>query len=125
VRHAIAVFVVLALGTGCSTHTSVADKCMTDARQFISEVNEHRSTYNDSGMFATALGQRATGEMFNRDDEMIGCIANDAAHRVYYREALDKNESVEVDRFMRYLLDTQQMRDFGEWEREKQAGAVR
>jgi hypothetical protein len=55
---------------------------------------------------------------------MISCIANDPANRLHYRKALDMNDGVKSDRFLRYLLDTQQMQDFGRWESERQSEAV-
>ncbi|MFY9560289.1 MAG: hypothetical protein WAQ52_08665 [Terriglobales bacterium] len=122
-RTIVLLTVVLIVGTGCSSRTSAADKCVADARAFVAEVDEHRA--EDRLMFESTLGQRPTRDLLDRDDEMISCIAHDPEHRAYYREALDKNDSLESDRFMRYLLDTQQMRDFGQWEEQKRAGAVR
>jgi hypothetical protein len=115
--------VVFAFGTGCS-HTSVAGKCKTEADQIVSEVKEHRSVYSSLGQFATPLGQRSTSELLARDQEMISCISKDPANRSQYRQALDMDDTVKSDRFTRYLLDSDQMQWFGQWERTKQASAA-
>jgi len=117
----LALIALLVLGTGC-TRPSVS-KCRADAGQFISEVNEHRKTFDTRGQFATALGQVPTTELLDRDSEMISCIASDPRHKERYREALDMNDSVESERYVRFLLDTEQMPAFTEWERQKQAAA--
>lgn len=123
-RWLIALAVVLGVGTGC-TRKNTSNKCLADARQFISEVYEHRSAVDDSGQFGTALGQLPTTKLLDRDSEMISCIATDADHRAYYREVLDKDDSVKSERFLRYLLDTEQIQDFGRWEQQKQAAAAK
>jgi hypothetical protein len=115
---------LLVLGTGCTRPPKQISKCVTDADRTIDEVQEHRAVYGPSGQFATPLGQRSISELFDRDQEMISCIASDPANRLHYRQALDMNDGVKSDRFLRYLLDTSQMRDFGRWESEKQSEAV-
>jgi hypothetical protein len=117
------ILLVCAVTVGC-TRTKPVSKCMTDADRIISEVNEHRIVYGPSGQFATPLGQRSISELFDRDQEMISCIANDPANRLHYRQALDMNDGVKSDRFLRYLLDTRQMQEFSRWEEQKQTAAV-
>ncbi len=95
-------------------------KCMDDARRFISDVEDHRRTYPDAGMFATDLGQQPTSELFDRDQELIGCMETDPAHKDFYYEALDRNDSVESARFLKFLLNTGQMKEFGAWEHQQQ-----
>jgi hypothetical protein len=46
---------------------------------------------------------------------MISCIASDPANRSHYRQALDLDDTVKSDRFLRYLLNTGQMQNFGRW----------
>ena len=97
---------------------------MTDADRIIDDVSEHRAVYGPSGQFGTPLGQRPTRDLFDRDKEMISCIASDPENLPHYRQALDMDDTVESDRFLRYLLDTQQMHDFGQWEEQKQTAAL-
>jgi hypothetical protein len=123
VKHILALVVVLMLGAGC-TRTGTVNQCMADANRIIDEVQEHRAVYGPSGQFGTPLGQRSTSELFDRDKEMISCIASDPANRSHYRQALDMDDTVKSDRFLRYLLDTEQMQNFGRWEEQKQTAAA-
>jgi hypothetical protein len=116
----IVILLVCGVGIGC-TRAGTADKCKSDAREFISEVNEHQSSHTQSGQFGTALGQFPTSELLDRDKEMISCIVSDPEHRAKYQEALDKNDSVTSDRFLRFLVETKQMQDFTRWEQKQQA----
>jgi len=100
------------LGLGCTRPKQIT-QCMMDADRIIDEVQEHRAVYGPSGQFGTPLGQHSTSELFDRDKEMISCIANDPENRSHYRQALDMDDGVKSDRFLRYLLDTEQMQDFG------------
>jgi hypothetical protein len=120
VKRNLVLMALLVLGTGC-TRTSTAEKCLSDAREFISAVNEHQNAHTDSGQFGTALGQVPTSELLDRDKEMISCIVHDPKHRADYQETLDKNDSVTSDRFLRFLLETKQMQDFTRWEQKQQA----
>jgi hypothetical protein len=122
-KRILMLFVVLMLGTGCS-RTAPVSKCMTNADWIMSEVQEHRVVYGSSGQFGTPLGQRSISELFDRDQEMISCTANEPANRLHYRQALDMEDGVKSDRFLRHLLDTERMEDFGRWEEQKQTAAV-
>ena len=122
-KHLLVLIAVLMLGTGCTRPPKQMSKCMTDADQIISEVNEHRAVFGASGQFGTPIGQRPLAELLDRDQEMISCIAFDPANRTHYREALDMDDGVKSDRFLRYLLDTEHMQDFGRWEEEEQSAA--
>jgi hypothetical protein len=114
---------VCAVTVGC-TRTKPVSKCMADADQIISEVNEHRIVYGTSGQFATPLGQRRPFDLMDRDVEMISCIASDPVNRSHYREALDADDTVKTYRFLQYLIESQQMPEFARWERDKQIEAV-
>jgi hypothetical protein len=116
------ILLICAVGVGCA-HTT-ANKCTVDANRIIDEVQEHRIVYGAAGQFATPLGQRPTAQLFDRDQEMISCIASDPANRSHYRQAMDLDDSVKVGRFMQYMLETEQMQDFGHWESERQSEAV-
>jgi hypothetical protein len=115
--------VLLVIGTGC-TRPKQFSKCITDADRIISEVQEHRAVYGAAGQYATPVGQRRTVDLLDRDEEMISCIASDPANRQHYREALDLDDTVKSDRFLRYLLDRKLMQDFGQWEQQQQTVAV-
>jgi hypothetical protein len=117
------ILLVCAVTVGC-TRSKPVSKCMTDADRIIDEVQEHRAVYGPSGQFGTPLGQRSTSELLDRDEQMIACIASDPENRSHYRQALDMNDTVKSDRFLRFLLDTEQMQKFGEWERDKQTAVV-
>ncbi|MGC2197514.1 MAG: hypothetical protein WA628_22770 [Terriglobales bacterium] len=116
------ILLVCVVRVGC-TRPKPFSKCMADADQIISEVQEHRIVYGPSGQFGTPLGQRSTSELFDRDEEMISCIASDPENRPHYREALDMDDTVKSDRFLQYLLDTKQMQNFGRWEEQRQTAA--
>ena len=114
-KRILMLFVVLTFATGCARSRQIR-QCMVDADRIISEVQEHRAVYGSSGQFATPLGQRRTFDLMDRDERMISCIASDPANRPHYREALDMDDTVKSDRFTQFLLDTDQMQDFGRWE---------
>jgi hypothetical protein len=123
-KRILTLIVLLVIGTGCTRPPKQMSKCITDADQIISEVNEHRAAFGASGQFGTPIGQRPLGELLDRDQEMISCIASDPANRSHYRQALDMDDGVKSDRFLRYLLDTEQMQDFGRWEEQRQDTAA-
>jgi hypothetical protein len=56
---------------------------------------------------------------------MISCIASDPANRTHYRAALDADDTVKSYRFLQYMLETEQMQNFGRWEEQKRTEAVR
>jgi hypothetical protein len=116
-------FGILVLWTGCA-RTPVGEQCMADAERFIADVEKQRNTFDETGMFGTALGQLSTRELLSRNEELVGCTASDPGHHALYREALDNNDSVESDRFLKYLNDTQQTQDFARWEQQRQARAT-
>ena len=118
-KYTLAVIVALLLGTGCTRPKQIS-KCMVDADTILDEVQEHRAIYGQGGQFATPLGQRSISELFDRDQEMISCIASDPANRSHYREALDADDVVKSYRFLQYMLDTEQMQDFRQWEERQQ-----
>src|ERR1700726_37620 len=120
----LALVVLLVIGTGCTRPKQIT-QCMVDADRIVDEVSEHRAVYGARGQYATPIGQRRTFDLMDRDEEMISCIANDPANRAHYREALDLDDTVKSDRFLRYLLDRKQMQDFGQWEAEKQKTVIR
>jgi hypothetical protein len=122
-KRILALVVLLVIGTGCTRPKQIT-QCMVDADGIISEVEQHRAVYGEGGQFATPLGQRSISNLFDRDKEMISCIASDPANRPYYRQALDMDDVEKSYRFLQYLLDTQQMPEFARWEEQKQMAAV-
>jgi hypothetical protein len=95
-------------------------ECISDARMIVSQVNEYHSARNNVGFFGTAVGQLYTSELMARDNEMITSANQDPANRGQYVDALDKNSSVESDRYLRFILDSEQrISDYREWEQEK------
>jgi hypothetical protein len=122
-KRILAVVALLMIGTGC-TRTRPVSKCMSEADRIISEVQEHRGVYGAAGQYGTPLGQRRTFDLMDRDEEMISCIASDPANRLRYREALDADDTVKTYRFLQYMLETEQMQDFGRWEEQKQTAAM-
>ena len=117
------ILLVCLVTIGCSSVKPVS-KCMKDADGIVDEVQEHRAVYGEGGQFATPLGQRSISNLFDRDQEMISCIASDPANRLHYRAALDADDVEKSYRFLQFMLETEQMPEFARWEEQKQMAAV-
>jgi hypothetical protein len=53
--------------------------------------------------------------------ELTDCIQTDPHNKAQYRAVFYRNGCIEGDRFLRYMLDTQQLQDFAAWEKSQQA----
>ena len=97
--------------------------CRAGARAFERENASYDSEY-DSLYGATTLAQRSMSDLLDRDKELIGCLSTDRVNRDKYRAVLYRNEAIESDRLMRFVLDTKQADNFGQWERGQQAAQL-
>ena len=116
---ALAGLAVLLLGTGCGS-TEAVKQCRADAQRFADENASFEAEY-DSQFGATKVGQLSTGDLLGRDQELMGCIQADPHNGAQYRAVLYRNGFIEGGRFQKFLLDSEQMSDFGQWEANQQA----
>jgi hypothetical protein len=107
----------------CKPESDAVKTCRADAQAFSEEIASYDAEF-DSFFGATTLAQRSTSNLSDRDEEIIGCVSTDPANGDEYRLLLYRNESVEANRFLRFVLDTKQAGDFAEWERGQQAAQL-
>ena len=114
---ALAITALFAMGR---TQSSAVKTCRADARGFAQENASYEAEY-DSLYGATTLAQRQITELFDRDKEMSDCLRTDPGNGKEYRAVLYRNASIEGTRYLKFLLDTKQMQDFAQWEKNQQA----
>jgi hypothetical protein len=97
--------------------------CREDAGLWVRQLNEHRNTVanTQSQQFSTVAGKVSTYDWFSRQDELIACILTvDRRRTEAYKSTLRRIDSLISLRYEGFLLATEQMQAFGQWEREQQ-----
>ncbi|HET9406018.1 MAG TPA: hypothetical protein VFO39_02160 [Candidatus Sulfotelmatobacter sp.] len=97
--------------------------CRVDARAFATEDASYDAEY-DSLYGTTTLAQRSMSDLLDRDKELIGCLSVDRANRDNYRALLYRNEAIESDRLMQFVLNSKQADEFAQWERGQQSAQL-
>ncbi len=127
-RTLVMLIAVVALGAAAlltmgRIQSSAVRACRADAQRFAQENASYEAEY-DSLFGATTLGQRSISEMLDRDNRLMECMSTDSGNKEQYRTVLYRNGFIEGMRFQRFMLDTQQMQDFAQWERNQQAAQL-
>jgi hypothetical protein len=112
----LAVGVLFGLGR---TQSSAVRACRADAQRFAEENASYQAEY-DSLYGATTVGQRSISDFLDRDGRLIECMSTDSGNQEEYKAVLYRDGFIENNRVMKYLGDTQQMRDFASWEKRQQ-----
>lgn len=107
------------LATGRSQSSGIK-LCRADVQRFARENASYEAEY-DSLYGATTLAQRPTSELLDRDKELMGCIETDPGNREQYKAVLYRDGFIQGNRFFAYMLDTKQLQDFAQWEKDQQA----
>jgi|SRR5580704_598298 hypothetical protein len=102
------------------TQSSAVKTCRADARRFAQENASYEAEY-DSLYGATTLGQRSISDFLDRDSRLMEWMSTDSGNRKEYKAVLYRDGFIQNNRVMKYLGDTQQMRDFAQWEKTQQA----
>jgi hypothetical protein len=113
----LAVGVLFGLGR---TQSSAVRACRADSQRFAEENASFQAEY-DSLYGATTVGQRSISDFLDRDGRLIECMSTDSGNQAEYKAVLYRDGFIENNRVMKYLGDTQQMRDFAKWEKTQQA----
>lgn len=103
--------------------SSAVKVCRADAQQYAEEISSYESEY-DSLFGATALGQRSISDLIDRNEELLTCMKTDSDHSEQYKNLIYRYGIVEGTRYLKFLLDTNQMQDFAQFERNEQAAEL-
>jgi hypothetical protein len=118
----ILAIVVISAGTlllAGRTQSSAVKACRADARRFAQESLSYEAEY-DSLYGATTLAQRPIGELMDRDSRLMECMSTDSGNQPEYKAVLYRSGFIQANRFLKYMTDTQQLRDFAQWEKRQQ-----
>jgi hypothetical protein len=102
------------------TESNAVRTCRADVQRFAQENASYEAEF-DTLYGATTLGQRSISELMDRDSRLLDCMSTDASNQEQYKAVLYRSGFIEGNRFQKYLLDTQQMQDFAQWEKNQQA----
>lgn len=102
------------------TQSNAVKTCRADVRRFGQENASYEAEY-DSLYGATTLAQRPISELMDRDSRLMECMSTDSGNQGEYKAVLYRSGFIQANRFQKYLLDTEQMRAFGQWEKDQQA----
>jgi hypothetical protein len=94
--------------------------CRADAQKFAEETASYEAEF-DSLYGATTLGQRSISDLLDRDKELVNCVKTDPRKSEQYKTLIHRDGDIEGMRYLRFLLDTNRMQDFAQFERNQQA----
>jgi hypothetical protein len=113
---------VLLLGTGCG-RTETVKQCRADLRQLTEETSSYEAEYTTL-YGPNVISQRPIKELWEREKTLETCMIADSGNREEYKSAVYRLGFIESMRFQRFALDTKQMPDFEQWEKNEQAAEL-
>ncbi|HZR57054.1 MAG TPA: hypothetical protein VFA74_09300 [Terriglobales bacterium] len=120
-RYVIIAFLMASSLFAQDAKPSVA-KCQADAKLLDEQLAGHWREVEgrEDDQFSTTVGQLPSNILVSDEGELIECVGVDPARRDFYVATMRRTDSLLNYRFMYFLLNTGQMRDFAEWETSKQ-----
>jgi len=113
---------VLLFCTGCG-RTEAVKQCRADLRQLTEETRAYEAEYTTL-YGPNVISQSPIKELWEREKTLETCMIADSGNREEYKAAVYRLGFIESMRFQKFALDTKQMQDFAQWEKNQQAAEL-